>query len=137
MSKHLDQDSLYHLPSGASVHPCRLIHRDGTLMWKHALLHHNQLICLPQCHSHEAHIVKTAARIEELNSWVSQDFEPWECLMPYKWYDPSDPELSEGISLYFYHTQIPNQKVLNVLKKHLADHETLEERDYFLYFKRC
>ena len=119
MSKHLDQDSLYHLPSGASVHPCRLIHRDGTLMWKHALLHHNQLICLPQCHSHEAHIVKTAARIEELNSWISQDLEPWECLMPYKWYDPSDPELSEGISLYFYHTQISNQKVLNLSLIHI------------------
>ena len=42
----------------------RLIMRDGSLMWKHALLQHNQLVYLPQNKAHEAHIVKTAQRIE-------------------------------------------------------------------------
>ena len=32
MSKHIDKKYLYQLPSGAAVHPCRLIHKDGTLM---------------------------------------------------------------------------------------------------------
>ena len=32
-------DIFYELPSGNKVHPSRLIHRDGTLMWKHALLY--------------------------------------------------------------------------------------------------
>ena len=137
MSKHFAKEHLYQLPSGAEVHPCRLIHRDGSLMWKHALLQHNQLVALPECQAHEAHIVKTAQRLEELNSWVSQDMEPWECLTPYRWYDPSDPELSEGISLYFHHSSISNEKVLDALKKHLMSHEMLEIRDYFLFFKRC
>ena len=39
MTKHIDKGIFYPLPSGTKVHPCRLIHRDGTLMWKHALLH--------------------------------------------------------------------------------------------------
>ena len=38
MSKHLAKNCLYKLPSGNLVHPCRLIIRDGTLMWKHAFL---------------------------------------------------------------------------------------------------
>lgn len=137
MSKHLAPEHLYQLPSGSQVHPCRLIQRDGSLMWKHALLQHNQLVCLPQTKAHEAHIVKTAQRIEELNSWVSQGLEPWECLMPYLWYDPREPELSEGICLYFYHTLYSNERVYKQLKKHLMDHEALEIRDYFLFFKRC
>ena len=33
MSKHLNNDSFYYMPSGNKVHPCRLIQRDGTLMW--------------------------------------------------------------------------------------------------------
>ena len=41
MSKHLNQSIFYNLPSGIKVHPCRLIQRDGTLMWKHACLYNN------------------------------------------------------------------------------------------------
>ena len=37
MSKHFSPDIFYNLPSGSRVHPQRLIHRDGTIMWKHAL----------------------------------------------------------------------------------------------------
>ena len=80
MTRHIASSFFYDLPSGARVHPCRLIHKDGTLMWKHALLHNNKLVCLPKEHAHEAHIVKTAYRIEELNSWVSQNLDPWHFL---------------------------------------------------------
>ena len=37
MVKHLAKEFFYQLPSGNEVHPSRLIHRDGTIMWKHAL----------------------------------------------------------------------------------------------------
>ena len=78
MSKHISKETFYPLPSGANVHPCRLIQRDGTLMWKHALLCSNE-IHLPKNQAEEQHIIKTAQRLEELNSWVSQGLEPWEC----------------------------------------------------------
>ena len=102
MSKHISKETFYPLPSGANVHPCRLIQRDGTLMWKHALLCSNA-IYLPSNQSQEQHIIKTAQRLEELNSWVSQGLEPWECLVIKEWYVPSQPELSKGISVYFNH----------------------------------
>jgi hypothetical protein len=62
MSKHLAKECLYHLPSGNSVHPCRLIIRDGTLMWKHALLSCNEFTAVPETQAHEQHIIKTAQR---------------------------------------------------------------------------
>ena len=77
MSKHIAKDFFYQLPSGNNVHPCRLIHKDGTLMWKHACS-----FSLPLEEAHEAHIVKTAQRLEELNSWISQGLDPWQCLLP-------------------------------------------------------
>ena len=43
MSRHISPEAFYELPSGSRVHPCRLIHKDGTLMWKHALLFNNQV----------------------------------------------------------------------------------------------
>ena len=137
MSRHISPECFYDLPSGSRVHPCRLIHKDGTLMWKHALLNHNQPVSMPACHAHEAHIIKTAQRIEELNAWVSQGLDPWDCLMPVVWYMPERPELSEGISLYFKHSSLPNEKVYNELQKHVLDHETLELTGYDLFFSRC
>jgi hypothetical protein len=68
MSKHITPGYMYSFPSGLVVHPCRLIQRDGTLMWKHALLYQNELT-LPVNEAHEQHIIKTAQRLEELNSW--------------------------------------------------------------------
>ena len=85
MSKHISPSYFYDLPSGIKVHPCRLILKDGSLMWKHALLNQNKAV-LPECEAHEQHIVKTAQRLEELNSWVSQDLEPWNFLVPSLWY---------------------------------------------------
>ena len=134
--KNISRDYLYNLPSGNAVHPCRLIHKDGTLMWKHALLHNNQL-SLPDEHAVEAHIIKTAQRLEELNSWVSLDLEPWDCFIPTAWYVPHIPELSQGISVYFKHFTCNTDKVYDQLLPHIQDHETLEVHSHSLYFKRC
>ena len=142
MSKHLTKECFYKLPSGTLVHPCRLILRDGTLMWKHALLSLNHFTAIPQTQAHEQHIIKTAQRLEELNTWVSQDLEPWECLNPIAWYDPSTPNLSDGISVYFNHRIHPADFVFAQLKDHIQPHESLEIVERFpvspvLLFKRC
>ena len=142
MSKHLKKECLYDLPSGNSVHPCRLIIRDGTIMWKHALLNNNEFTGLPKDQAVEQHIIKTAQRLEELNTWVSQDLEPWECLTPYAWYDPNNPHLSDGFTVYFNHSLHSADVVYMKLKDHVQPHETLALLDYFpsapvLYFKRC
>ncbi len=137
MSKHIDKNFLYNLPSGLVVHPCRLIHKDGTLMWKHALLNNSNAANLPTCESHEQHIQKTAQRLEELNSWVSQELEPWQCFLPYAWYSPYDSELTEGISVYFTHAIYKNSEVFEALVPHIQEHELLELRDNLLFFKRC
>ena len=140
MSKHLAQSCLYELPSGNRVHPCRLIHRDGTLMWKHALLHNNELN-VPKSEAVEAHIVKTAQRLEELNSWVPDCNEPWECFVPTAWYVPDVPYLSQGISLYFKHATQDADYVYDILKKHTQEHETLKLYQNcgskHLFFRRC
>ena len=134
--KHIAPQCLYNLPSGNSVHPCRLIHKDGTLMWKHALLYNNKLN-IPQEHAQEAHIIKTAQRLEELNSWVSLELEPWDWFIPAAWYVPTITELSSGISVYFKHFSQDINKVYDLLLPHIQDHETLEQRSQYLFFKRC
>ena len=137
MSRHIASSYFYDLPSGNRVHPCRLIHKDGTIMWKHALLYQNELLCLPQSHAHEAHIIKTAQRVEELNTWVSQSLDPWEFLKPVYWYYPSITDLSEGIAVYLKHTSLPSSLIFEPLKEHLHEFETLTEREGYLYFRRC
>ena len=96
MTKHIKAESFYELPSGKRVHPYRLILKDGTIMWKHALSVNNSHVCLPECEAHENHILKTAQRLEELNSWVSHGLEPWQALNFISWYVPNVPDLSEG-----------------------------------------
>jgi|TARA_B100001758_G_C18308854_1_gene556626 hypothetical protein len=137
MSKHIDKGYLYNLPSGLTVHPCRLIHKDGTLMWKHALLCWQNKANIPTMESQEQHIIKTAQRLEELNSWVSQELEPWQCFIPYAWYSPYDSELTDGISVYFTHALYDNDYIYDTLLPHIQTHETLEQRDELLFFKRC
>ena len=137
MSKHIRPSCLYNLPSGAAVHPCRLIHKDGTLMWKHALLCNENIANVPASESQEQHIIKTAQRLEELNSWVSQELEPWQCFIPYAWYSPYDSELTDGINVYFTHAIYPNNDIYETLLPHIQAHETLEQRDELLFFKRC
>ncbi len=136
MSKHISPKYFYNLPSGTKVHPCRLIHKDGTLMWKHALLYANDPT-LPISEAHEQHIVKTAQRLEELNSWVSHDMELWNCLQPLAWYVPSVPELSEGIAVCFKHTVHDIDTIYTKLSSHILPHESLEKRSNCLFFKRC
>ena len=136
MSKHIDPSAMYNLPSGSIVHPCRLIHKDGTLMWKHALLYNNE-VSLPKTEAQEVHIQKTAQRLEELNSWIMPYFEPWEALKVLRWYDPADPELTEGISLYFVHHHLDTELIYDMLKNHIYDHETLQLRDSNIFFSRC
>tara|TARA_R110002050_G_scaffold226781_1_gene362476 strand:+ start:511 stop:924 length:414 start_codon:yes stop_codon:yes gene_type:complete len=137
MSKHIDKNFLYNLPSGAAVHPCRLIHKDGTLMWKHALLCTSNAANMPSCESQEQHIIKTAQRLEELNSWVSRDLEPWNGLQVISWYTPQVEELSEGIGVYFKHAQYKTNDIFDTLSSHIQSHETLDATDRYLYFKRC
>ena len=134
--KHISPKCLYNLPSGNAVHPCRLIHKDGTLMWKHALLYNNKL-SIPTEHAHEAHIIKTAQRLEELNSWVSQDLEPWNFLVPSLWYAPDVDGYAEGIAVNFTHSTKDTAEVYNTLCTHVLAHETLELTDHYIYFKRC
>ena len=98
MSKNISSTYMIQLPSGNQVHPSRLIQRDGTLMWKHALLNNN-VLSVPTEPAVEMHIIKTAQRLEELNSWEYVDMEAWECLMPVAWYVPEKPELAEGLSV--------------------------------------
>ena len=137
MSKHIAPSYFYNLPSGNRVHPCRLIQKDGSLMWKHALLSPSNIPAIPTEEAHEQHIIKTAQRLEELNSWVSQDLEPWQCFIPYAWYSPFDSELTDGISVYFTHSLYDNEYIYDTLLPHIQDHETLEQRDELLFFKRC
>ena len=136
MSKHLSSAALYNLPSGQRIHPCRLIHKDGTLMWKHALLYNNEAF-IPETEAQEQHIIKTAQRLEELNSWVSQGLEPWECLQPVAWFYPLTDELQDGISVYFKHAVLETEPVLLALLEHIQEHEFLEVRCNHIFFKRC
>ena len=136
MSKHLSPSALYELPSGQRIHPCRLIHKDGTLMWKHALLYNNETF-IPETEAQEQHIIKTAQRLEELNSWVSQGLEPWECLQPVAWFYPLTDELQEGISVYLKHAVLETEPVLLALLEHIQEHELLEVRCNHIFFKRC
>ena len=137
MSRHISPEAFYNLPSGSKVHPCRLIHKDGTLMWKHALLCNNEFMSLPKEAAHEAHIIKTAQRIEELNCWVSQGLSPWECLRPVQWYNPGVKEFSQGISVEFVHTSLPAELILDSLLKHKQEHESLTYVGNLFRFKRC
>ena len=137
MSKHIAPSHFYVLPSGSKVHPCRLIQKDGSLMWKHALLSPSNVAAIPTTEAHEQHIIKTAQRLEELNSWVSQDLEPWNFLVPSLWYAPDAVGYDQGIAVNFTHSTKDTTEVYNTLCTHILAHETLELREEYIYFKRC
>lgn len=137
MSRHINPDMFFVLPSGARVHPCRLIHKDGTLMWKHAFLHNNCFTALPSEQAHESHIIKTASRLEELNAWVSNSLDPWECLRPIKWYAPDCSNFDQGIAVQFTHTTLPAESILETLLKHKHEYETLAYDGNVFTFCRC
>ena len=137
MSRHISPEAFYELPSGSRVHPCRLIHKDGTLMWKHALLYNNQLTAVPIDQAHESHIIKTAIRLEELNTWVSHGMDPWEFLKPVRWYDPSHVNHDKGITVQFKHTTLPSNLIYENLLEHTQEHETLTCESGIFTFQRC
>ena len=105
-------------------------------MWKHALLDNN-IPNLPVAEAHEQHIIKTAQRLEELNSWVSQVSDLSDFLSPIRWYQPTEPQLSEGISVHFNHTTLGCNDVYDALCQHVLAHETLELHHGYLHFRRC
>ena len=133
MHKNLNKDLLVKLPSGNVVHPARLIHKDGTLMWKHAMTD----CVIPATEAQEQHIVKTAQRLEELNSWVSRDLDVWQCLVPTMWYSPTSKELSTGYTVYFQHAVYDVNQTYDCLASHILPHETLECAEDHLRFQRC
>jgi len=139
MSKYLSPSALLELPSGLRVHPSRLIQRDGTLMWKDALTQADGYVIQPLEEAHESHIMKTAQRLEELNCWVSQELEPWDCLKPLYWYDPKslDIHFAEGYACLLHHCSIELNEVYEKLKPHVNDHEELVKYDDWIMFKRC
>ena len=139
MSKYLSPNVFLKLPSGGQVHPSRLIQRDGTLMWKHALTQQNGEMAMPQEEAHESHIIKTAQRLEELNCWVSQDLEPWDCLQPYYWYDPNAAEdaFAQGYACLFSHCSLDNHEVYAKIKPHVHEYEELVLYGDGIFFKRC
>jgi len=106
-------------------------------MWKHALFYEDRLACIPKSVAHERHIIKTAQRLEELNSWISQGLEPWNSFTIKGWYQPFNPELSEGISVCFTHSTHDLDFTFENLLPHIQDHETLELRKDYLFFQRC
>ena len=106
-------------------------------MWKHALLGNNEFKSLPTEIAHEAHIIKTAQRLEELNAWVSQGLDPWEYLRPINWYDPELPEFNQGITVEFKHTSIASGHIINKLLDHKQEHETLTCENGIFKFVRC
>ena len=133
MHKHLNKELLIDLPSGNVVHPARLIHKDGTLMWKHALTD----FAVPTDEAAEQHIIKTAQRLEELNSWLSNDLDLWQCLCPTMWYSPTSKELSTGYTVYFRHSFYDVIHTYNCLISHILPHESLECAEDHLRFQRC
>ena len=137
MSRHISNDAFYVMPSGLKVHPCRLIVKDGTLMWKHAFLDNNEFTSLPLEPAHEQHIIKTAQRLEELNAWVSHELDPWECLRPVKWYQPAEDKYNQGISVQFVHTALAADEIFDTLMKHKNEYETLSCDCGLFTFHRC
>ena len=139
MSKYFAKEQLYELPSGNLFHPLRYIIRDGTLNWSHALRSkQNDSVFIPSVLAHEQHIIKTAHRLEELNTWLMlPNFELHECLVPDHWYNPEHEELAEGIGVYFRHNVFSNAYVLQKLTPHIKPHEELDIRGKSVYFKRC
>ena len=137
MSRHISPEFFYKLPSGAQVHPNRLLVKDGTLMWKHAFLNNNEFTSLPSELAHEQHIIKTAQRIEELNAWVSHSLDPWECLRPVQWYNPRRKGFSEGIAVQFVHTSLSANEIYDTLLSHKHEYEYLACDSGLFTFYRC
>ena len=124
------------LPSGAKVHPWRTIVRDGHLMWKHALME-DGVVFEPLELSHEAHIIKTAGRLEALAAWADHGDADPEGFVIDSWYDPSDDDHAEGISVLFRHSKLASCDCYCKIKDHLQSGEDLLLMADQIRFKRC
>lgn len=133
MNKALLDSVTVTLPSQQRVHPCRLIIRDGSLMWRAAL----GGFC-PADLAHEQHIIKTASRLEELNSWTSSDMDECQTFTIHKWFDPTCEGFKEGISVLFTHPNyFDNDELYDELQSHIYPHEQLLKKESVLFFRRC
>ena len=101
-------------------------------MWKDAIPTY-----VPSDQAHEAHIIKTAQRLEDLHTWVSSGLECWEGFEITSWYNPHDPLLYQGIAAFFRHRIKSIDDVIQVLRPHIHEHETLDCTDNLIFFKRC
>lgn len=108
-------------------------------MWQDALKDALHRVHIPRMLAHEAHIIKTAQRLEELNSWVSQSLEPWECITPKLWYipDAEHKPFAEGYACHFVHKTLPVDELYENLKEHVHSHEQIKIDESSIYFRRC
>ena len=129
MVRRFPPELMLSLPSGSAVHPCRLIIRDGTLMWKQVL----SAGYLPATDGQEAAIQKCALRLEELLRWLpEQDSE--EHIRVLQWFDPKDPDYRQGSRCRFTHMTLANDLVSEFFLPHLADKEGLVIENNSLIF---
>jgi hypothetical protein len=124
------------LPSGAKVHPWRTIVRDGHLMWKHALMDEG-VVTEPLELSHEAHIIKTAGRLEALAAWADHGDPDPEGFVIDSWYDPTDDDHAEGIAVIFRHSKLAGCDCYCKIKDHLQPGEDLLLIADQIRFRRC
>ena len=132
MHKHLDPAMFLTLPSGNRYHPCRLIIRDGTLMWKQALISGY----LPTAAAQEAHITKTAQRLEELTSWLPEPAKELG-LQVLQWFDPREKEYQGGIRCSFTAPTLESTETFELMLPHIQSHEGLRCEDDVITFVRC
>jgi len=132
MSNAIRPDVFIKLPSGLKVHPQRLIVKDGSFSWSAALGPHT---CSDA--AHEAHIIKTANRLEQLNKQVSDSLEPWQGLKPVLWYSPVTPKFEEGIAVLMTHAVRCIHHVYRELKPKIESHESLSMVGDLMLFRRC
>jgi hypothetical protein len=102
-------------------------------MWRTALGRYS-----PTDLAHEQHIIKTASRLEELNSWTSSDMDECQTFEIHKWFDPTSDGFAEGISVLFTHPNyFDNDELYEALESHVYPHEVLSKKESVLFFKRC
>lgn len=122
--KQLNPNSLHKFPSGGTYYPSRLIHRDGTLMWKHACVPNNSFIA-PPTEQVEENIIQTAKRLEELNTWISPTMPAWDTFNVYLWFHPSIDDHISGGTVRFGHDLFTCEHLYNELTPHLQEGESL------------
>ena len=120
MVRRFPPELMLKLPSGSSVHPCRLIVRDGSLMWKQAFTSR----VLPGTTEQEEQIIKCAIRLEELLRWLPES-DAEEHVQILQWLDPTQAEYEGGSRCRFVHKSIASEQLYGCFVSHLAGNEEL------------